>query len=347
MIPAGRFANVWRLAQLSEQDGPVSTRLREWSGDADTEAMQGLASRLWPEGPHPGGLGWSQAIGQLADRVVLAEDGELVGWAGVSQPGSLVLQVASNRADIANELVVWLLQTAHGPGGSIDVFDDVSRRAVVAAGFEAVPTPTSFYGHRDVGLGAAVAQVSGLLPMGYQIRGVRPGEADEQVAVHRSAWRPADLRFILTIARTWTRPGRARLMPRSISACSRLGCTTPSLIWWRWPPTDHWRGVVSAGSTRRPGGPRSSPSVWCPTIAIVAWRARCARRWRVGSAPVVAGTCTSTPARRRRIQVRTAPTARRVLSRSRAVSRSPDRSRSCDMAASVDHLGSWHGCTAR
>ncbi len=50
--------------------------------------MQPLASRLWPGGLHPGSLGWAAAIGQLADRIVLAGDGDLAGWAGIG-PGRL------------------------------------------------------------------------------------------------------------------------------------------------------------------------------------------------------------------------------------------------------------------
>lgn len=82
-------------------DRRVSSGLRGWSGAGDTLAMQALASRCWPGGLHPGGLGWSQATDQLAAEIVLVDgaDGGLQGWAGVTQPGSLVLQLRRRPLD--------------------------------------------------------------------------------------------------------------------------------------------------------------------------------------------------------------------------------------------------------
>ena len=64
----------------------MTTDVREWSSSRDTAAMQRLASRCWPHGLHPGGLGWSKATGQLGEQIVVeGADGEVNGWAGVYQ----------------------------------------------------------------------------------------------------------------------------------------------------------------------------------------------------------------------------------------------------------------------
>jgi hypothetical protein len=46
---------------------------RAVAGPDDISELQRLASRLWPTGWHPGGLGWALARGQLADDVVIFE----------------------------------------------------------------------------------------------------------------------------------------------------------------------------------------------------------------------------------------------------------------------------------
>jgi hypothetical protein len=53
--------------------------------------MQQLASRIWPHGPHAGGLGWEAASDQLPGELILAGDGDgVAGWAGITD-GELVL----------------------------------------------------------------------------------------------------------------------------------------------------------------------------------------------------------------------------------------------------------------
>lgn len=77
--------------------------------------MQRLASRCWPNGLHPGGLGWSHATDQLADHIVVIDDGdrngELAGWAGITQPNHIVTQVAASRPEVIETLVDWFLAT--------------------------------------------------------------------------------------------------------------------------------------------------------------------------------------------------------------------------------------------
>ena len=172
--------------------------MRECARPADTAAMQRLASRLWPAGLHPGGLGWSQATDQLATDIVVVDDvqrAEVAAWAGVSQPGLLAMQVAPELGGVTDELIGWMLETAEGPDLLIEVYDEITRTALSRHGFLPADPPFGFYRMGYPGLRSSVEDVSGALPHGYRISDARSVEADERVEVHRSAWRPADLPF--------------------------------------------------------------------------------------------------------------------------------------------------------
>lgn len=159
--------------------------------------MQRLASRSWPRGLHPGGLGWAKATGQVGDQIAVVDGagGEVDGWAAVGQPDSLMLQTATDKPDVAQAMLQWLLHTAQGPTLSVAVFDEQSRAMLTRAGFKSATPPFGFYGMSEPGLSAPVDGVSGAVPAGYAIRSVRRDEADAWVAVHRAAWKPADLPF--------------------------------------------------------------------------------------------------------------------------------------------------------
>lgn len=171
--------------------------LRAWSGSNDTQAMQRLASRCWPRGLHPGGLGWSQSTGQLAEDIVVVDDhdGGIAGWAGITQPSHLVTQAAPNRPEVTEALVDWLIRTAKGPDRIIDTYDDQTRDTLLRYGCERVDPPFGYYRMHEPGLRAAVTDLSATTPAGYEIRHVRRAEAGARVEVHRAAWRPADLPF--------------------------------------------------------------------------------------------------------------------------------------------------------
>lgn len=173
--------------------------VRAWSGPGDTAGMQRLASRCWPRGLHPGGLGWSVATGQVGDQVVVVDGsgGEVDGWAAVGQPGALVLHADPDRPDVAHALLRWLLGTARGPVLSVDVFDDQARDLFTRAGFEPATPPFGFYRMSEPGLSASTDAVTGTVPAGYAIRSIRPDETQARVAVHRAAWKPVDLPFDL------------------------------------------------------------------------------------------------------------------------------------------------------
>jgi GNAT superfamily N-acetyltransferase len=164
-------------------------RLRDWEGPADTKAMQRLASRLWPRGPHAGGLGWTAATGQLPAAVKVAEDGGVAGWAGLAD-GELDLQADPARPEAALALLEWAVQTADTAELKVAVYDgdETVRSAVSQAGFSLDPDAKPVTGmFRDAGPEVPA------LPTGYRVRSVRAGELAARVEVHRAAWRPATL----------------------------------------------------------------------------------------------------------------------------------------------------------
>ena len=73
--------NRWRVIEGPCEAAAMIVRPSE---PGDVGGMQQLASRVWPSGWHPGGLGWGLPRHALADSIVVAvdEDGSIVGFAG-------------------------------------------------------------------------------------------------------------------------------------------------------------------------------------------------------------------------------------------------------------------------
>lgn len=207
-------------------------RLREWGGPADVVAMQRLASRLWPRGWHPGGLGWEAASRQLPAQLMLADDdaGALAGWAGLAG-GELMLQVDPAGSAAADALVDWATGIAGPAKLPLTVYDgdDVVRAAVVKAGFVRLDAD------RAVGMFHAAGPVDVVLPAGYSIRSVRADEAQARVQAHRAAWRPLTLPWPGAVPATVTPETTSRF---TIEDYERLADT------WLYEPT--WDLVVEA-----------------------------------------------------------------------------------------------------
>lgn len=161
----------------------------------DFDGMQQLASRLWPSGWHPGGLGWGLSRLALAEMVVVAVDvdgsGSIVGFA--ARGGDEVTHVERDRDDVADALVTWLLEC--DKAAPITVWDgaDSLVRAVTRAGLEAVGREPWSGMLLDV---AAVRDDPRRRVEGYAIRPVRDDETDARVAVHRAAWKPSSIPYI-------------------------------------------------------------------------------------------------------------------------------------------------------
>lgn len=167
--------------------------LDPWQSPADTTEMAQLASRLWPQGPHPGGLGWSMAIGEFASRVVLARAGEqLVGWAGAS-PGEVAVQVDPSHPDVATHLLGWAVEAEASGMPTVVVWDGDRALADAAAAAGFVPDNRRGVRGSAVGMTRRAQREDPGLPPGYRVRPTGPGEHAARVDVHRAAWRPIDL----------------------------------------------------------------------------------------------------------------------------------------------------------
>ena len=161
-----------------------------------------MASRVWPSGWHPGGLGWALARNALADEIVVAgdRDGTVIGWAsrGGHDIGELHAQVDRGRADVAAALVDWMVVRApRSSGPKIAVWDGAGEleAEVQGAGFAASSR------REWAGMFRAVNGAEGdprRTVAGYTIRAVRESarELEARVAVHRRAWRPASLPYV-------------------------------------------------------------------------------------------------------------------------------------------------------
>ena len=156
-------------------------------------AMQRLASRLWPSGWHPGGLGWGLSRQALADSVVVAvdDDGSIAGFA--ARGGDEITHVEPHRDDVANALVTWLLEI--DDLAPITVWDgaDALARAVSCAGLEPVGREPWSGMLLDV---TTVRDDPRRHVDGYSIRPVRADETAARVEVHRAAWKPSSIPYI-------------------------------------------------------------------------------------------------------------------------------------------------------
>jgi len=160
--------------------------------------MQRLASRLWPFGLHPGGLGWAAAGGRLADPIVLESSSTPFGWAGVDfrhhqgdGGGELHVQAGPARPEVARALLEWGV-AAGGDDLIIAVADgdETLGAAVGAVGFVPGPSAGGLVGPQR-GMFYPAAASRPILPPGYRVRSVQEGELEARVACHREAWRPA------------------------------------------------------------------------------------------------------------------------------------------------------------
>jgi len=163
------------------------------AGADDVFAMQQLASRLWPSGWHPGGLGWGLSRDALAKAVVVAvdDDGSIVGFA--ARGGDDATHVERDRDDVADALVTWLLEV--DGSAPIAVWDgaDALTRAVLRAGLGPIGREPWSGMVLDV---ASVRDDPRRHVAGYTIRPVGRDETAARVEVHRAAWKPSSIPFI-------------------------------------------------------------------------------------------------------------------------------------------------------
>lgn len=158
----------------------------------DVSDMQRLASRVWPSGWHPGGLGWGLSRQALGNSVVVAvdADGSIVGFAG--RGGDEIAHSERDRDDVADALVTWLLETdEHAP---ITVFDGANALHRAVARAELRPTGRTEWSGMLLDV-ATVRSDPRRHADGYEIRAVRADETAARVEVHRDAWKSSAIPY--------------------------------------------------------------------------------------------------------------------------------------------------------
>lgn len=182
-------ATSWRDERLAST--MVHVRARAVDGRGDITALQRLASRLWPAGWHPGGLGWALARGQLADEVVVfGGTSDVEGWAArsVHEPGELLAQVDPSHPDVADLVVRWLVEAVGDVRATIEVHDG---DATLAAALRRIGFARQ-RGARVIGMFRPVEEADPGAA-GYSVRSVRDDELAARVEVHRAAWKPSSM----------------------------------------------------------------------------------------------------------------------------------------------------------
>lgn len=159
-----------------------------WHTVQDTTDVQEFLARQWPAVDHPGGKGWEWAIGQLpADTLIARREGSIVGWAGVTD-GQLTIQVPDDR-QAARTLLDWAME--RGSEHDLEI--------VVLDGDRMLHTLLDESGFGPAGADGRTAMFhpavrkEPVLPPGYRIRPIGPGEQPDRVEVHRRAWKPISL----------------------------------------------------------------------------------------------------------------------------------------------------------
>lgn len=146
--------------------------------------MQQLASQLWSRTArhHPGQLAWSAAYGEpeaLDLGPVFVLDGA---WAWLESPDWL--EVCGVEPDAVRAVVSAALETTDGDvTASTLETEGVVLAALADVGFVEVEAPWFTHHHLDLD-----ALPSVVLPEGYAVRAVQPGEHEQRAAVHRAAW---------------------------------------------------------------------------------------------------------------------------------------------------------------
>lgn len=173
------------------------TEIRPFRAE-DGRSLEALAQRLWPMAPHPGGLGWQLATGEISSgsAAVALRDGELVGWSAVEAPNALfsrsqiILVGTTGEPEAGAALLERALAEVGDAAVNLLTFegDDGLRALAERFGFEVADQNT--YGEW---MYRTAAEEEIVLPAGYRLRPVRGGEDEARVECHRTAWKPSDL----------------------------------------------------------------------------------------------------------------------------------------------------------
>ncbi|MBR8741613.1 GNAT family N-acetyltransferase [Nocardiopsis sp. MG754419] len=164
----------------------------------DVRPLERFAQRQWPLSFHPGGLGWQLATGDFShDNATLAHrGGDIVAWVATQEPNVLYprSQITLHGSSGDPEAGAALLEHALAEVGdaAVDLLvlegDDGLRSLATGTGFTVAEE--NVFGEW---MWRSATEERIVLPEGYRIRPVGPGEETARVECHRTAWKPSDL----------------------------------------------------------------------------------------------------------------------------------------------------------
>jgi GNAT superfamily N-acetyltransferase len=137
-------------------------------------------------------VGWAQARGQLAEEVLLFEEGrEPAAWLGLGmdEPDYHLIHVPADQARSSDAVVSTLVDHSATRSARVEVGVDDTPVTMALRRAGLVDDATV------LGMRRPATEDAPAPPAGYAIRAVRPDELDQRVSVHRSAWLPAALPY--------------------------------------------------------------------------------------------------------------------------------------------------------
>jgi predicted N-acetyltransferase YhbS len=168
-------------------------RRTERAGAPDLIAMQALVQRVWAHTSrwHVGDIAWNATSVDGAAgawrTAVWTDRGETVawGWAETWTGGAtLDLVVDPARPELASEVLDWF--DGLTDSGTCTVLEPEDHLvAALTAHAYTVDSEAPWFTHHHRAMSDLEPPV---LPDGYRLRTIRPGEADARAAVHRAAW---------------------------------------------------------------------------------------------------------------------------------------------------------------
>ncbi|MEW9552790.1 GNAT family N-acetyltransferase [Nonomuraea sp. NPDC050783] len=194
----------------------MATHMRAYRHPDDLRRLQELASGLWSWASqyHVGDLAWGrrQHLGREVEwpTALWEEDGRVVAWAWVQQPGFLSLQADPARPELVDAALAWARATATGESLTVLVLEHEKH---VVAGLErhgyARDDSEPFHHYLRRPLAALPAPPP--LPEGFVIRPIQDeSDAARRAAVHQRAWHPSRVTedSYRSVMRAWPyRPG--------------------------------------------------------------------------------------------------------------------------------------------
>ncbi|WP_370948206.1 GNAT family N-acetyltransferase [Amycolatopsis sp. cg5] len=169
--------------------------MRRYAGPEDLRAMQSLTERVWTLGTycHIGDQAWERTHigGREAEwpTAIWEDGGQVVAWGWTFLPGGLHFLVDPARPELADEVLRWFDTVAETDERSITLLDKEThlRAALERQGYRLGDSTV----HNDYMRRSLHDLPEPVVPQGFRVRHIEPGDLSRRVAVHHAAWEPS------------------------------------------------------------------------------------------------------------------------------------------------------------